>query len=235
MKTFGKYGNFTQLKDFLVDALSSHIYTLNTPSASAKKYRVEHCLRVALIGRQVALAENLDPDILEIGCLLHDIGKWEAEKAVDHGRCGALIAEDLLKVAGLSKPIREEITQGIAMHVDGYWNPRPDTAGTPQNIRGEKYKTFSQQPTLLAQSIRECDDIDRYSAYRIHDTLTYFNFLEKSTTEQQAWIADYLLELYELQKRVCVTATTQKLWQENITFQITYYEKLAKELNKSLS
>lgn len=37
-----------------------------------KRYRVEHSYRVANIGKEIALAENLNVEAFIIACLLHD-------------------------------------------------------------------------------------------------------------------------------------------------------------------
>lgn len=142
MEDFGRFANFAQLRDFLKDALYEHLFAAPGKSDQAKKYRFEHCLRVAKIGREIAFADStttqpLDPQLLEIGCLLHDIGKWDATVAVDHGRAGALIAYPLLRAAGLKQTLCQELAQGIAMHVDTIWNPGAN-GGTYENHAGEK-------------------------------------------------------------------------------------------------
>ncbi|MGN0784359.1 MAG: HD domain-containing protein, partial [Candidatus Aphodomorpha sp.] len=47
-------------------------------------YRLEHSMRVANIGREIARAEGLAEEALVIACLLHDISygePWEGEQA----------------------------------------------------------------------------------------------------------------------------------------------------------
>lgn len=235
MQQFGKYGSFANFRSAMDTALSSHLAA--TPkSAATQKYRIEHCRRVAKIGRQLADAENMgaaEAAWLEIGCLLHDIGKWDAQIPVDHGRAGALVVKDLLEKAQITAeeyPLAAQVVQGIAMHVDGQWNPRADE-GSDTNKAGQPYLYFSNSPTLLARVIGECDDIDRYSVYRIHDTLRYVDFLAKSTAEQISWIEKYLAHLESICATPRHTPHTQRWWKENIDFQIFFFQKLRAEIS----
>lgn len=203
-------------------------------SDAAKKYRFEHCLRVARIGREVAEAEGMDADLLELGCLLHDVGKFDAEQPVDHGRAGALVAVDFLREAGLPAIQVSELAQGIAMHTDGQWNPRDDEEGTSQNAAGRAYVTFDRQPSLVARSIGECDNVDRFSAYRIYDTMQYVGFLEMSSEEQAAWIASYRENLVRVADLPCSTKTVQRMFTDAVDFQETYFDRLAADVARAL-
>lgn len=234
MKDFGYFNDFSQLREHLVNALHTHLFAQENKSQRARKYRFEHCLRVAKIGRQVALedttfAQPLDADLLELGCLLHDIGKWDAAVPVDHGRAGALIAYPLLRDAGLAQPICQEIAQGIAMHVDTFWNPGMN-GGTFENSAGEKYFIFDTEPSLLAQLIGQCDDIDRFSTYRIFDTLKYVKFLELSSAAQLSWIDSYLLSLANERNKIRSTKSLRRRWRENLDYQEQYFLRLRKEI-----
>ena len=234
MEYFGRFANFAQLRGFLQNELQKHLFAVPHKSDQAKKYRFEHCLRVAKIGREVAYADStntrpLDPQLLEIGCLLHDIGKWDATVPVDHGRAGALIAYPLLREAGLPQVLCQEIAQGIAMHVDTFWNPGFN-GGTFENRAGEKYFRFDCEPTLLARLIGQCDDIDRFSTYRIFDTLNYYKFLELSSEKQIAWIDGYLLSLESESGKIRSTETLRRRWKENIDYQRHYFQRLRSEI-----
>ncbi|MGV9183668.1 HD domain-containing protein [Arcanobacterium canis] len=196
----------------------------------ARRYRFEHCLRVARIGREVALKEGLDPDLLELGCLLHDVGKYDAQVPVDHGRAGALIALDFLLDAGLDQSLATELAQGIAMHTDGQWNARNDDHGTPYNAVGREYLRFDGEPTVLAQSIGDCDNIDRFSLYRVADTLRYVRFMEKSTQLQRAWLEENLEHLRFQYEYQCATQSAQDRWVKALDRQIEFYRQLNAEL-----
>lgn len=241
MHDYGRFSSFAQLRDHLEAALKQHLYGLDV-AQSKTRYRFEHCLRVARIGRSVAYSEGLDPEALEIACLLHDVGKWEAQIAVDHGRCGALLAREMLAEAGLVSQtlgfleaagahhpdVVHEILQGIAMHVDGRWNTSPE--GSTQNVYGQRYLRFHNEPTLLSRCVGECDDVDRFSTYRIYDTLRYFDFLNLSTPEQVHWIDGYLAQLEVEQSKTRSSATTRRLWDENLNYQREYFLRLRNEI-----
>ncbi|WP_253282016.1 HD domain-containing protein [Arcanobacterium phocae] len=201
-----------------------------TVSASSRRYRFEHSLRVARIGRLVAQGEGLDEHLLALGCLLHDVGKFDAQRPVDHGRAGALSANDFLQELGLADSQRLEIVQGIAMHTDDLWNPRPDDEGTCCDSSGRPYLVFDHEPSVLAQSIGDCDNIDRFGAYRVADTLKYVKFLELSTDQQRSWLSSYQTKLDRLWEQECSTATATRLWREAVDVQRAFFGRLATEV-----
>lgn len=231
MLSYGVYPDFESLRSAMEKELREHIENLKKRNAFSKRYRIEHCLRVASIGREVAEKAGLDAELLELGCLLHDIGKWDAQKPVDHGRAGALIVKPLLTEAGLDPAEVNELAQGIAMHTDGLWNPRNDKHGTKKSANGERYIVFDTEPSVLARSIGDCDNIDRFSAYRIADTLRHIDFMELSTDKQIAWIESYLSTLRELRRYHCAAEPAQHMWVENLAFQENFFMRLLDEIN----
>lgn len=230
MKTYGKFSDFLSLRAALEHDLREHLFAVKSHSDASKRYRFEHCLRVAAIGRRVAEQAELDAELLEIGCLLHDIGKWDAQKPVDHGRAGALIVKPLLLKYGLDTHDVHEVAQGIAMHTDGLSNPRTDKDGTKKDARHRPYLTFNAEPSVLARSIGDCDNIDRYSVYRIVDTVEHFSFLRLTSAEQKSWLRHYLDTLKELRRYHCATEAAQHLWIANVAFQEQCFRKLLAEV-----
>lgn len=218
--------------------LREHLDSRSDESDYDRRYRFEHCLRVAEIGRQVADAEGLDSDLLALGCLLHDVGKFDAEKPVDHGRAGALIAVDFLRDQGLPEEQVRELGVGIAMHVDDLWQPRDDGEGTGCDRYGRPYFDFNSDPnfgpfdgnpSVLARSISDCDNIDRFGAYRIADTLHYFDFLNKEIPQQRE-IAARLKNVERLYDLECATETAQEMWIDRIDMQAEFYTRLHAEI-----
>ncbi|WP_124054457.1 HD domain-containing protein [Arcanobacterium ihumii] len=231
MDTYGKFDTFAELRSFLHEALVANLQQADRPTDRAKRYRIEHCERVAKIGRLVAEVEGMDAELLELGCLVHDIGKWDAEDPVDHGRAGALIAYDLFTEAELPNEICADLAQGIAMHTDGYWNTRTDGEGTGTNIHGKPYIVFAHEPSVLAQSIGDCDNIDRYSTYRICDTLRYVDFLGMDKDSQREWIMNYIDSLHTCRNQKCATEMAQKMWIENLNYQAMFFKRLLIEID----
>ncbi len=220
------YPRFDAAKEFLWEHLAA-----SSASEGAKCYRFEHSLRVAKIGRVVAERAFLDIELLELGCLLHDIGKWDAAVPVDHGRAGALVVGDWFNSIGFTGPAADELIQGIAMHVDGLFNPRDDDQGTDQDATGRTYFRFDRVPGPVATSISDCDNIDRFSAYRIADTLNYFRFMEKSNDEQREWIGQYLEGLRAQYDYECSTDVAQEMWTDRLDFQQEYFVRLLGEIS----
>ncbi|MEW6950393.1 HD domain-containing protein [Trueperella pyogenes] len=216
--------DFEAAKVFLFKHLAA-----SRAAEGAKRYRYEHCLRVARIGRRVAQAAGLDVAALELGCLLHDIGKYDAAIPVDHGRAGALVVKDYFAQTGFTAPVADEIVQGIAMHVDGRCNPRDDE-GTDRDAAGRPYLTFVGEPSVLAKSIGDCDNIDRFSTYRIADTLRYVDFMNKTTAQQREFAADYLNNLRQQYDYACSTTPAHEMWIANLDHQWEFFTKLQAEL-----
>lgn len=81
-----------QCHEFLI----SHISEANM-SEDEKNYRIEHSIRVANIGKFLAERENANVKIVVIGCLLHDVGKFDTEDNMEHGRVSANVAREFLK------------------------------------------------------------------------------------------------------------------------------------------
>ncbi len=184
-----------------------------------KKYRLEHTMRVANIGRQIARGDGLDEEALVIGCLLHDLSyveTWHSEEGwLNHGRRAAELARPFLETLELSSGQIDEISYGIAIHVD-------DEAGFP----GER--------TALAVSIGDCDNIDRFDVYRIHETLKHRIFIDLPYEEQVGYVANTLERLNKYQRMELATKTGTMLWSDRIGFQIQFFERLQAQLQASV-
>lgn len=183
-----------------------------------KQYRLTHTYRVAAIGQKIAQGENLNEEALIIGCLLHDIsyalGIESDEDWLNHGRKSATIARAFLESLDIKKDILEEVCYGIAIHVD-------DKA----DFLGER--------TPLALSIGDSDNIDRYDVYRLYETVKYSNFENISLDEQFNFVKKMQEKLNRLLNMEIATRTGKRLWQDKINYQISFYERLLKQLEYS--
>ena len=175
-----------------------------------KTYRLEHSYRVANIGLQIARAEGLDQTATVVACLLHDVaycegpgeGGWR-----EHGRRSAAIARPFLCGLGLPQDLINEILYGIAIHVD-------DEA----DFEGER--------TPLALTVGDADNIDRFDAFRIHETLSREGFLDMSAEERKDHLEKRLARLRELFDLKMGTKNAEELWRERLSYYISFYEKL---------
>ena len=182
-----------------------------------KAYRLEHSYRVANIGRRIAEKEGFDQTEMVVACLLHDIGYREdfGENGwKEHGRWGARIARPFLEELGLPEDRVADICYGIAIHVD-------DESDFP----GER--------TPFALSIGDADNIDRFDAYRIHETLCQSEFLDKSLEEKKSFLAARLSRLREILTMPVGTKTAEEMWRERVSYYISFYEKLASQMDAS--
>lgn len=200
---------------FLKEKLDSGAYLAARPAAKA--YRLEHSYRVANIGRQIARKAGFDETEMTIACLLHDVSYCEefGENGwQEHGRRAAAIARPFLASLALAEDRIADICFGIAIHVD-------DKAD------------FDGERTPFALTIGDADNIDRFDAYRIHETLLNDGFLEKSLEEKRAICVSRLARLREMKEMPLGTRAAEEIWRERISFYITFYEKLLAQLSSS--
>lgn len=200
---------------FLRKRFDESAYLASHPEAKA--YRLEHTFRVANIARQIAVREGLDETGAVIAGLLHDIAYCEEfgeDGWQEHGRRSARIARPFLTELGMAAERVNDICFAIAIHVD-------DRADFP----GER--------TAFAETVGDADNIDRFDAYRIHESLSRDGFLEMTFGEKREYTAKRLERLRELTVFPMGTATAAALWKERLSFYIEFYEKLAEQLRCS--
>ena len=96
--------NIRRTMEFLQEQFEQSDYLAARPRA--KKYRLEHTMRVANIGRQIARGEGFEEGVLVIGCLLHDLSYAETFDSkdgwMDHGRRAAQMARPFLETLALT-------------------------------------------------------------------------------------------------------------------------------------
>lgn len=192
-------------------------YKDNTPRMA--QYRIEHSFRVAHIAAEIAQKEGLDEEKAYIAGLLHDIGYsidfQSKEEYREHGRIGARIARQFLKELDCySDEEIEEICYAIAIHVD-------DQADFP----GEK--------TPFTLSIGEADNIDRFDAYRLYEGLHFADYMNLPLNEQKMLIEKRLSALNKLLEEPFSTKTSSSMWRDKINYQIEFYQRLYKQVEKS--
>jgi uncharacterized protein len=199
--------------EYLWENLSQSPYLQRNPGQLDYRYR--HSLRVAAIGAQIAREDGLDEEALVLGCLLHDISYRSEFKTVEewknHGRVAAKIARPWLLELGLDSQVVEELCYGIAIHVD-------DEAGYP----GER--------TLLAELIGDCDNIDRYDAYRTYETLESDGFSRMGAGEQIAYLAEKLPRMQQYMSVELSTPAATRLWQEKARNTYAFHVNLYRQL-----
>lgn len=200
---------------FLKERFDAALYLNAHPKDKA--YRLEHTYRVANIGREIARGEGFDETELVIACLLHDVSyceEFDEDGWKNHGRRAAAIARPFLETLGLNDGRIADICYGIAIHVD-------DEADFP----GER--------TPFALSVGDADNIDRFDAYRIHETLVHDGFLELPYEEKLALTEKRLARLRELRGMEVGTQAAKEIWNERIGFYIDFYERLFAQLKSS--
>lgn len=203
-------------ESFLKEAFQNSAYLQSEPAS--RDYRLEHSYRVANIAKGIAEAEGFDVTCAVIGGLLHDISYCEGMKDKadwkNHGRRSAAIARPFLKTLGLSADTVNEICYGIAIHVD-------DEAD------------FQWERTPFCETVGDADNIDRFDAYRIYETLEYWKFSEMKLEDKREKVESMMKRLAEYKEMKLGTATAEKLWRERLDDYIGFYEKLKAQLDSS--
>ena len=205
-----------QTESFLKDTFAESSYLQANSTEAA--YRLEHSYRVANIAKAIAEAEGFDVTNAVIAGLLHDIAYCEEmvtrEDRMDHGRRSAAIARPFLEALGLPTDVVNDICYGIAIHVD-------DEAD------------FQWERTPFCETVGDADNIDRFDAYRIYETLEYLSFSEMNLADKREKVASTIEKLNRFKEMKLGTATAKNLWIQRLDYYIGFYEKLKAQLDNS--
>lgn len=206
----------TKTEAFLKDTFAASTYLQSHPTD--RDYRLEHSYRVANIAKAIAEAEGFNVTYAVIAGLLHDIAYCEEmvsrEDRMNHGRRSAAIARPFLENLGLPANAVNEICYGIAIHVD-------DEAD------------FEWKRTPFCETVGDADNIDRFDAYRIYETLEYLKFSEMSLDAKLEKVASTIEKLTRFKEMKLGTATAKNLWLQRLNYYIGFYEKLKAQLENS--
>lgn len=201
---------------FLKETFAASTYLQGNPAD--RDYRLEHSYRVANIAKAIAETEGFDVTNAIIAGLLHDIAYCEEietrEDRLNHGRRSAAIARPFLETLGLSADAVNEICYGIAIHVD-------DEAD------------FEWERTPFCETVGDADNIDRFDAYRIYETLEYLKFSEMPLAKKQEKVASTIEKLTRFKEMTLGTATAKALWLQRLDYYIGFYDKLKAQLDNS--
>ena len=155
---------------------------------------------------------------VQIAGLLHDIAYCEEmvtrEDRMNHGRRSATIARPFLESLGLSADAVNEICYGIAIHVD-------DEAD------------FQWERTPFCETVGDADNIDRFDAYRIYETLEYLSFSKMNLDDKREKVGSTIEKLNRFKEMKLGTATAKNLWIQRLDYYIGFYEKLKAQLDNS--
>ena len=203
-------------ESFLKETFAASTYLRNTPKE--RDYRLEHSYRVANIAKTIAEAEGFDVTNAVIAGLLHDIAYCEEmvtrEDWKNHGRRSAAIARPFLESLGLGENAVNEICYGIAIHVD-------DEAD------------FRWERTPFCETVGDADNIDRFDAYRIYETLESLKFSEMKLEDKREKVEVTIGKLNRFKEMKLGTVTAKNLWLQRLDYYIDFYEKLKAQLDNS--
>ena len=177
------------------------------------KYRYEHSLRVANIGLELATLENANKKITVLGCLLHDVGKFDTNDNMEHGRISGKVARKFLETLDLSQKEIDDICYAIDMHVDGK-------------------SGYEYEETIESKIVSDSDNIERFGAYRIFLRMKWeLNDENKSIEQRILEVEGLLLRLNKYYKgNVLETYSGNIKFKERIELQIDFYNKYLDEL-----
>lgn len=201
---------------FLKETFAASTYLRNNPAD--RDYRLEHSYRVANIAKTIAQAEGLTVTHAVIAGLLHDIAYCEEmttrEDRMNHGRRSAAIARPFLEGLGFPQDAVNEICYGIAIHVD-------DQAD------------FEWERTPFCETVGDADNIDRFDAYRVYETLQSIRFSEMHLDEKKEKVAASIEKLNRYKELKLGTATAKQIWLRRLDDCLSFYERLKAQLDSS--
>lgn len=181
-------------------------------------YRYTHSLRVAAICRNIAIAEDLDEEMLVLGGLLHDIGYVACKHRLDyadHGLKSAEIAAAFLKEQGYDPAKAESICYGIRVHT-------------------QEDDARNRVATVLEDTISDADNIDRFDAWRFSRSLSW-DGLDKMTVPQMRRLAiTRCQKMAELRNLRFVTETARAMWNEKLNLWTDFYSRLADQMDLTM-
>lgn len=183
-------------------------------------YRLEHSFRVANICGEIARREGMDEEAAVMAGLLHDVAYavMDTSEGYDwsgHGRDGARIARPFLETLDLPEQTINDICYAIAIHVD-------DKAD------------FEGHRCPFTETVGDADNIDRFDAFRIYESVRYQARLEeKSLAEKLDWLRQRLTSLDKLAEMKFATSTATAMWHDKIEFQRQFFERLLAQMKNS--
>lgn len=205
-----------QTENFLKETFINGLYM--QANEADGNYRIEHSYRVANIAGEIAQKEGLDVEGLIIAGLLHDIAYSEGFASDDdwanHGRKSAEIARTFLENTGMEAGRIQDICFGIAIHVDDK-------------------SDFDGQRTPFTLSISDADNIDRFDAYRIYESLQYRKFSSMPLADKLAKVTSILSKSEEFLQMPLGTKTAQQIWTARLEFQKEFFLRVNAQLNNS--
>ena len=178
-------------------------------------YRYTHTLRVADIGRKIARAENLDEEMLVLGCLLHDIGYVACKDRrdyADHGSKSAQIAEEFLLAQGYDPQKTESVCYGIRIH----------TQEDGDRVR---------PATVMEDCVSDADNIDRFDAWRFSRSLQWDGLDKLDVGKMQVLARSRVVRMEELCGLRFATQTGKKLWEDKLDLWIRFYSCLQAQMD----
>lgn len=84
--------------------------------ADKKKEYVCHIQYVVEIGLRLAEEHGADPDVIEIACLLHDLGRDKELPGEEHAQTSYRLSKEMLADSNLSPEQQEKILSAILLH-----------------------------------------------------------------------------------------------------------------------
>ncbi|MCH4890335.1 HD domain-containing protein [Acidaminobacter sp. JC074] len=154
-----------------------------------------------------------DKKVVVIGCLLHDLGKFECEENVDHGRLSAAFAKPFLQTLDLTEKEIADICFSIASHVDG-------KAG------------YEYEDILEAKIVTDADNIDRFSSSKIlMSKLWSIRDGKRAPASEVQYLEKRIKRMREMiNQDVLETDSGNALFKEKLKLSIHFYHTLIEDL-----
>lgn len=195
--------------------LKSHLYN-SKMVLNEIDYRYEHSLRVANIGKRLSVIEGSNERVVVLACLLHDVGKFDTDDNIEHGRVSAKIAKSFLETLELTKTEINDICYAIGVHVD--------------RKCGYHYKDIVE-----AKIVRDADYIDRFGSSKTRLVISWeLNQKPLSINDRVIKTKQALNMYHKLYNNSLETKSGDQWFKEKIKTQINFHNCYLDELKLTL-
>ena len=98
---------------------------------------------------------------------------------------------------------------------------------------GKPNKNMNWQSSIFAESISDADNLDRYDAYRIYDSLQYDKFSDKLNSDKIKYCQDQILRIRKNKSASLATTTATNEFHKELNFSEEFYERMLEQMQRT--
>jgi uncharacterized protein len=183
----------------------------------------DHTERVRRLALRIGRREKADLGVLELGALLHDIGREEEDRArgrVCHGRVGAALARRILEDYGCEPALVRAVVEAIRTH-------RFRRGGAPRTLEARVLFDADKLDSIGAVGVGRAFLFAGEVGARLHDKAIDVRRTKPYTRDDTAY-REYLVKLSRVRDRM-TTREGRRIAAERHRFMAAFFDRLNKE------